>query len=168
MPVERFQQLALLPYTSQPNESLPSLACVAGRMHDCEAKVLLTASGVMRGNKKIDLKAIADSGLSMCEKQGERYKHKLASDGQYAQQPQHEQQRMLRPALRLSVNRRRGSNWQQLGWPFHRLSNSKGGVCWGSGRGIAGVLSASKTRVCVNVACGPHVCRLEGAQRGGV
>jgi acyl-coenzyme A synthetase/AMP-(fatty) acid ligase len=43
----------------------------AGRMHDCEAKVLLTASGVMRGNKKIDLKAIADSGLDMCEKQGE-------------------------------------------------------------------------------------------------
>jgi acyl-coenzyme A synthetase/AMP-(fatty) acid ligase len=40
-------------------------------MHDCEAKVLLTASGVMRGNKKIDLKAIADSGLDMCEKQGE-------------------------------------------------------------------------------------------------
>lgn len=44
----------------------------AGRMHDCEAKVLLTASGVMRGNKKIDLKAIADSGLDMCEKQGEQ------------------------------------------------------------------------------------------------
>jgi acyl-coenzyme A synthetase/AMP-(fatty) acid ligase len=41
-------------------------------MHDCEAKVLLTASGVMRGNKKIDLKAIADSGLDMCEKQGEQ------------------------------------------------------------------------------------------------
>lgn len=32
--------------------------------------MLLTASGVMRGNKKIDLKAIADSGLEMCEKQG--------------------------------------------------------------------------------------------------
>lgn len=45
--------------------------CCAGRMHDCEAKVLLTASGVMRGNKKIDLKAIADTGLDMCAKQGE-------------------------------------------------------------------------------------------------
>lgn len=44
--------------------------CSTGRMHDCEAKVLLTASGVMRGNKKIDLKAIADSGLDMCTKQG--------------------------------------------------------------------------------------------------
>lgn len=47
-------------------------------MHDCEAKVLLTASGVMRGNKKIDLKAIADSGLEMCEKQGELATHQLA------------------------------------------------------------------------------------------
>lgn len=43
-------------------------------MHDCQAKVLLTASGVMRGNKKIDLKAIADSGLDMCTKQGKAKK----------------------------------------------------------------------------------------------
>lgn len=40
--------------------------------------MLLTASGVMRGNKKIDLKAIADSGLEMCEKQGELSKQQLA------------------------------------------------------------------------------------------
>jgi hypothetical protein len=40
--------------------------------------VLLTASGVMRGNKKIDLKAIADSGLEMCEKQGEVIRQKPA------------------------------------------------------------------------------------------
>lgn len=61
---------------------LPCFPCVTcpGRMHDCEAKVLLTASGVMRGNKKIDLKAIADSGLDMCEKQGKHTARKCHSD----------------------------------------------------------------------------------------
>jgi acetyl-CoA synthetase len=39
-------------------------------MEDCKAKVLVTASGVMRGNKKIDLKAIADSAHAMCAKAG--------------------------------------------------------------------------------------------------
>jgi acetyl-CoA synthetase len=39
-------------------------------MGDCKAKVLITASGVMRGNKKIDLKAIADSAHAMCAKAG--------------------------------------------------------------------------------------------------
>jgi acyl-coenzyme A synthetase/AMP-(fatty) acid ligase len=39
-------------------------------MEDCKAKVLITASGVMRGNKKIDLKAIADSAHAICAKAG--------------------------------------------------------------------------------------------------
>lgn len=39
-------------------------------MEDCKAKVLITASGVMRGNKKIDLKSIADSAHDMCAKHG--------------------------------------------------------------------------------------------------
>jgi acetyl-CoA synthetase len=39
-------------------------------MEDCKAKVLITASGVMRGNKKIDLKSIADSAHAMCTKAG--------------------------------------------------------------------------------------------------
>ncbi len=29
---------------------------MAGRMEDCQAKVLITASGVMRADKRIDLK----------------------------------------------------------------------------------------------------------------
>jgi acyl-coenzyme A synthetase/AMP-(fatty) acid ligase len=44
--------------------------CCSGRMEDCKAKVLITASGVMRGNKKIDLKSIADSAHAMCAKAG--------------------------------------------------------------------------------------------------
>lgn len=43
---------------------------MSGRMEDCKAKVLITASGVMRGNKKIDLKAIADSAHAICAKAG--------------------------------------------------------------------------------------------------
>lgn len=39
-------------------------------MEDCKAKVLITASGVMRGNKKIDLKTIADTAHDMCAKAG--------------------------------------------------------------------------------------------------
>lgn len=39
-------------------------------MEDCKAKVLITASGVMRGNKKIDLKSIADAAHAMCSKAG--------------------------------------------------------------------------------------------------
>ncbi|KAF6258777.1 acetyl-CoA synthetase [Scenedesmus sp. NREL 46B-D3] len=47
-----------------------SAEALAGRMEDCKAKVLITASGVMRGNKKIDLKSIADSAHNMCAKAG--------------------------------------------------------------------------------------------------
>lgn len=41
-----------------------------GRIADCKAKVLLTSSGVMRGNKKIDLKGIADKGVELAAKEG--------------------------------------------------------------------------------------------------
>lgn len=47
-----------------------SAEALAGRMEDCKAKVLITASGVMRGNKKIDLKSIADTAHDMCAKAG--------------------------------------------------------------------------------------------------
>ena len=41
-----------------------------GRIADCQAKVLITASGVMRGSKRIDLKAIADKGVELAAKEG--------------------------------------------------------------------------------------------------
>ena len=39
---------------------------LAARMMDCQAKVLITASGGMRGKKMMPLKAIADAALSAC------------------------------------------------------------------------------------------------------
>lgn len=47
-----------------------SAEALAGRIEDCKAKVLITASGVMRGNKKIDLKAIADQACDICTREG--------------------------------------------------------------------------------------------------
>ncbi|KIZ06574.1 acetyl-CoA synthetase [Monoraphidium neglectum] len=44
-----------------------SAEALAGRIADCKAKVLITSSGVMRGSKKIDLKAIADKAVEMAE-----------------------------------------------------------------------------------------------------
>lgn len=41
----------------------------AGRIVDCKAKVVLTSSGVMRGAKHIDLKAIVDGALGQCTKE---------------------------------------------------------------------------------------------------
>jgi acyl-coenzyme A synthetase/AMP-(fatty) acid ligase len=38
----------------------------AGRIVDCKAKVVLTASGVLRGAKHIDLKAIVDDAIGQC------------------------------------------------------------------------------------------------------
>jgi acetyl-CoA synthetase len=49
----------------------------SGRIQDCSAKVLLTCSGVMRGTKKIDLKAIADKALAQCEKNGHKVRTQL-------------------------------------------------------------------------------------------
>eukprot|EP00877_Chromochloris_zofingiensis_P005288 jgi/Chrzof1/14760/Cz09g15060.t1_ACS2[v5.2] len=45
-----------------------SAEALAGRIEDCQARVLLTASGVMRANKKIDLKKIADDAVKLCAK----------------------------------------------------------------------------------------------------
>ncbi|GBF92828.1 hypothetical protein Rsub_05447 [Raphidocelis subcapitata] len=47
-----------------------SAEALAGRIADCKAKVLITSSGVMRGNKKIDLKGIADRGVELAAKEG--------------------------------------------------------------------------------------------------
>jgi acetyl-CoA synthetase len=47
-----------------------SAEALAQRIADCKAKVLITASGVMRGAKRIDLKAIADKGVDMAAKEG--------------------------------------------------------------------------------------------------
>jgi hypothetical protein len=41
-----------------------------GRIADCKAKILITSSGVMRGNKKIDLKGIADRAVELAAKEG--------------------------------------------------------------------------------------------------
>lgn len=50
---------------------LSSALCrhAAGRVVDCQAKVMLTASGVLRGAKHIDLKAIVDDALGQCTKE---------------------------------------------------------------------------------------------------
>ncbi len=47
-----------------------SAESLAQRMEDCKAKVLLTASGVLRGPKVIELKKIADKALELSAKAG--------------------------------------------------------------------------------------------------
>ncbi|GFR48182.1 hypothetical protein Agub_g10030 [Astrephomene gubernaculifera] len=61
-----------------------SAESLAQRMEDCKAKVLLTASGVMRGPKKIDLKKIADKGLDLCAKAGHTVEHVLVYENDNA------------------------------------------------------------------------------------
>lgn len=43
-----------------------SSEALAQRITDCGARVVLTASAVMRGAKRIDLKAICDDALRLC------------------------------------------------------------------------------------------------------
>lgn len=47
-----------------------SAESLAQRMEDCKAKVLLTASGVLRGPKVIELKKIADKALELSAQAG--------------------------------------------------------------------------------------------------
>jgi len=61
-----------------------SAKSLANRILDSRAKVLITASGVMRGTKFIDLKSIVDESLTQLEKDGHRvgtclvYDHEIA------------------------------------------------------------------------------------------
>jgi acetyl-CoA synthetase len=43
-----------------------SAEALADRIHNCRAKVLVTASGVMRGTKAVQLKQIADEACNIC------------------------------------------------------------------------------------------------------
>jgi len=43
-----------------------SSGALAGRVQDCQAKLLLTCDGVYRGNKLVELKAISDQALENC------------------------------------------------------------------------------------------------------
>lgn len=43
---------------------------LAERMHDCKAKILLTADGAWRGEKLLNLKAICDEALEKCQEHG--------------------------------------------------------------------------------------------------
>ncbi|KAI8475041.1 MAG: acetyl CoA synthetase [Monoraphidium minutum] len=61
-----------------------SAEALAGRIADCKAAVLITASGVMRGNKKIDLKAIADKGVELAAKEGHEVKHVIVHEVKHA------------------------------------------------------------------------------------
>ncbi|KIZ00279.1 acetyl-CoA synthetase [Monoraphidium neglectum] len=45
---------------------------MAQRIQDCRARVVITASGVMRGTKRVDLKALVDESLSLAQKAGYR------------------------------------------------------------------------------------------------
>ena len=44
-----------------------SSEALAQRILDCEPKIILTCSSVMRGNKRVELKQIADDALSICQ-----------------------------------------------------------------------------------------------------
>ena len=54
-----------------------SAEALASRVVDCKAKVLVTATGVMRGKKSINLSAIARNGLDIAEKEGHVVPHVL-------------------------------------------------------------------------------------------
>ena len=47
-----------------------SAEALADRIQDCESRVIITASGVMRATKKIDLKSIADAACKTCASRG--------------------------------------------------------------------------------------------------
>ena len=47
-----------------------SAEALAGRVVDCRARVLLTASGAMRGRKLVPLKRIADAACDIAERAG--------------------------------------------------------------------------------------------------
>jgi len=47
-----------------------SADALAGRIEDCKARVLITASGVKRAKKVINLKAIADQACEICQEKG--------------------------------------------------------------------------------------------------
>jgi acetyl-CoA synthetase len=49
-----------------------SSEALAVRVLDCKPKVLIVASGVMRGTKKIELKKIADEACNICKSKGFR------------------------------------------------------------------------------------------------
>ena len=64
---------SLLLSTKAMNKVLLHVLCTClrtGRMEDCKARVLLTCSGGMRANKKIELKQIADKAIQMCAGKG--------------------------------------------------------------------------------------------------
>jgi len=54
-----------------------SAEALASRVVDCKAKVLVTATGVMRGKKSINLSTIAKKGLDIAENEGHLVPHVL-------------------------------------------------------------------------------------------
>ncbi len=47
-----------------------SAESLAGRILDCQSEVILSCSGVQRGNKILPLKKIVDDALQLCIHQG--------------------------------------------------------------------------------------------------
>ncbi len=47
-----------------------SAESLAGRILDCQSEVILSCSGVQRGNKLLPLKKIVDDALQLCIHQG--------------------------------------------------------------------------------------------------
>jgi acetyl-CoA synthetase len=43
-----------------------SASSLAGRIQDCDCKIVITSDGAFRGNKTIDLKAVVDEALQVC------------------------------------------------------------------------------------------------------
>jgi acetyl-CoA synthetase len=54
-----------------------SAEALASRMEDCGARVLITASGVMRATKRVELKAIADEACALAAARGHAVEHCL-------------------------------------------------------------------------------------------
>lgn len=54
-----------------------SAEALAGRIEDCKARVLITASGVRRASKVVGLKAIADQACALCVQRGFTVDHRL-------------------------------------------------------------------------------------------
>lgn len=47
-----------------------SAESLASRVEDCKSHVVVTTSGVMRGNKKLETKAIVDDALQISKREG--------------------------------------------------------------------------------------------------
>jgi acetyl-CoA synthetase len=120
-------------------------------MEDCKAKVLLVASGVMRGEKMIPLKAIADKALDLSAAAGHTVEKVLVYENTYAVKKADTPMKAGRDAWwdeeTGGLPKEAEVEWVEAEHPLFLLytSGSTGEEGGKGGRGLAAVLLSSST-----------------------